>query len=464
MPMTNNNSNGSLERRMIRALVLWTVLAWGAALLAMYSFSVSNQASNWDDKLQSMAIKLLEMQPAGIEASDAPKLPTLRADVIAHNNELNFQIWDREGRLIAATPGAPSAPLNAGFANGFSSVVVDGRDWRVYSVADVGGRVRVQVGNDRDMIDADFQKHSAKAVSLGALGMALVGLMMWWAVHRALKPIAKMEKDTRSRSAFDLTPLSTGALPAELLPLVNSFNHVLARLDQSIKAERQFIGDAAHELRTPLAALQSQLEVVMRARADDERDAALRKLLLGVKRASRLSDQLLDMAQLEAGEHAPVREWCDLGDIVRHVVSEFELHAERSHRHIELAVDACRMHCNVDEIGILVRNLVDNALRYSFVGGRVRVRCTAHRDIDGRERTVLEISDDGPGVPPAEHEAIFERFHRGSGNPGVRGAGIGLSLVRRIARMHSARIETGAGFGDPGLCVRLVFPPAEAAP
>lgn len=450
---------GSLKGRMFRALALWVLFAWCMAVGTMYVFTTNSQTSNWDDKLQSIAIKLLEMMPADMEAGAAGFSQTLqvRPDVVAHNNELTFQVWSNGARLLASTPGAPQAPLQAEFKEGFSNVQVGDQDWRVYSVTDRSGRFQVQVGNDRSMINVDFQKHSVKAVSMAAVAMALAGLMMWWSVRRALRPIAKVEQTTRDRSKFDLTPLPTGSLPSELLPLVGSFNHVLTHLDQAIKAERQFISDAAHELRTPLSALQAHVEVALRARTEEERSQSLRKVLEGVQRSSRLSEQLLDMARLEAGNHAPLRDWYDLKDIVRHVASEFDISATRQQRSIELAVESCRIHCDVDEMGILVRNLVDNALRYTHPGGRVRISC-GYRDEGEGFRPFLEVADDGPGVPADEKDAIFERFHRVPGNGAVRGAGIGLSLVIRIARMHSARIETGAGFGDPGLSVRLLFP------
>jgi signal transduction histidine kinase len=277
---------------------------------------------------------------------------------------------------------------------------------------------------------------------------------MWWAVSRALRPLATIEAAARGRSKLDLTPLPSQSLPREFRPLVDSFNDLLGQLDQAIQAERRFIGDAAHELRTPLSALQAHVEVALRAKSDDERVQSLTKLLAAVERSGRLSEQLLDLARLEAGDHAPIREEYDLCEIVRHVVSEFELIARRQQRTIEVFAQPCRIQCDVNEIGILVRNLVDNALRYTSPGGTVRVSCGCD---DASAKPFLEIADDGPGVPAADQAVIFERFHRGTSNSAVRGAGIGLSLVARIASMHHAWIETGDGFGNPGLRVRVTF-------
>jgi len=450
---------GSLKGRMISALVLWIVFAWSASLAVVYVASTFSQTSIWDERLQSIAIKLLQMMPAGTGSEGATPNSTLQLPpgVVAHNKDLTFQMWSSQSRLLASTPDAPGAPLRSDFGEGFATVVIGGQDWRVYSVSDRTGKFHVQVGNPRAMINADFQKHSLKAVSMATVPLALAGLLMWWSVRRALQPLATIEVAARARSKFDLTPLPATSLPAELVPLVGSFNDMLLQLDESIQAERRFIGDAAHELRTPLSALQAQVEVALRAKSEDERRHALTKVLAAVERSSRLSEQLLDLARLEAGNHAPVRDTHDLSELVRHVASEFEVSARRHQRSIELAVEPCWIRCDVNEIGILIRNLVDNALRYTFTDGKVRISC-GYRDGDASQ-AVLEIADDGPGVPVEERSAIFERFHRIPRGTAVRGSGIGLSLVAQIARMHDARIETGDGIGEPGLSVRLLFPP-----
>ena len=448
----------SLKSRMLSASALWIAVAWSASLVAVYAYTTYSQTSIWDDRLQSIAIKLLQMMPTSIPPNS---LLEPQSDVVARNNELTFQLWSRAGRLLASTTEAPRQPLRADFADGFANVEVDGRVWRVYCVSDSEGKVHVQVGSPRGMINADFRKHALRAVSMAAVPLALGGLLLWWSVRRALKPLARIEAMARERSMFDLTPLPTQALPTELLPLVCSFNQLLTQLDQAIEAERRFIGDAAHELRTPLSALQAQLEVAIRAVSTEEKNAALAKLQVAVRRSSRLSEQLLDLARLEAGARAPLRDWHDLDEIVGHVASEFEISARLQQRNIELAIEPCRIHCDVDEIGILVRNLVDNALRYTFAGGTVRISCGC-RGSGEACKAFVEIADDGPGVPAAEQSAIFERFHRATGSNAIRGSGIGLSLVARIASMHHAQIVTGAGIGNPGLAVRVAFPLAAA--
>lgn len=442
----------SLKGRMLTVLVLWIVVAWSAALIGVYAFTTYAQTSIWDERLQSVAIKLLQLLPdRGAESLEpGPRLQP-PAGVTASRAELTFQVWRDRSHLLARTPGSPGTPLRADFADGFASVTIRQNEWRVYSVSDVTGRYHIQVGHPRATINADFQKHSLKAVSMATIPLALAGMLMWAAVSKTLKPLANIEAAARGRSRFDLTPLPATPLPRELYPLVNSFNGLLSQLDAAIRAERRFIGDAAHELRTPLSALQAQAEVALQARSDEERMQALTRLLAAAQRSSRLAEQLLDLARLEAGNHAPVREWFDLGEIVRHVVSEYEIVACNAQRSIDLVLEPCRIRCDIDEIGILVRNLIDNAVRYSSPGGKIRVRCGAAPE------AFLEIADDGPGVPIESHSLIFERFHRGGHDSSVRGSGIGLSLVARIASAHHARIETGMGIGGRGLSVRVLF-------
>jgi signal transduction histidine kinase len=180
------------------------------------------------------------------------------------------------------------------------------------------------------------------------------------------------------------------------------------------------------------------------------------------ERSTRLSDQLLDLARMDAGVHAPQKSAADLSELITHVSQEFDMQAQQQRRSIILALTPCPIECDVDEIGILLRNLLDNALRYTPEGGRVKISCGYHEEA-GRRRVCLEVADDGPGVPEAEQQAIFRRFHRIAGNGG-RGSGIGLSLVAGIAQLHEAVIQTGAGLDGKGFSVRILFPvPAAGA-
>ncbi|MCF5597359.1 HAMP domain-containing protein, partial [Pseudomonas sp. PA-3-10C] len=362
-------------------------------------------------------------------------------------------------------PGAPESPLQPGFVDGAASTLVEGNQWRVYSASDSSGRVAVQVGNLQRVVDADMRHEAAHALVLATVLLVIAGFVMWVVSQSALKPVRALGAAMRHRRSFDFTPLPLNRLPRELHPLVDSFNHVLKQLDEAIEGERRFIGDAAHELRTPLSALQAQAEIALRATDPQDKDAALRKLLLVARRSTRLSEQLLDLARIDAGAKAPKHVQADLSKLVQHVAQEFEVYASQNRRSLFLDVHACTILCDIDEIGILLRNLLHNAMRYTAEGGNVLVRCGYEPPVrSGEVRTVyLEVADDGRGVPAAEREAIFERFHRVAGTP-VRGSGIGLSLVAGIAKSHNATIQIDTGLEGRGLMVRVVFPGMAPSP
>jgi signal transduction histidine kinase len=294
------------------------------------------------------------------------------------------------------------------------------------------------------------------AMVLNTAELALVGIVMWIAMVITLRPLKTMSNSLGQRSAFDSTPLAVQSIPDEVKPLIVAFNSLLNRVEVAMRSERQFIADAAHELRTPLAALHVHAEVALRATTASAKDEALVKLLDVSHRTQRLAEQLLDLARLEAGLHSTGFNDSDLVSLARHVISEFRIQAEARGTDITLSGEACMVRCDVDEIGILLRNLIDNAMRHGGEFGTVEVTC-AYRQRGGVRRATLEVRDDGPGVPELEREAIFQRFYRVAGST-ARGSGIGLSLVAGIAELHGASIETEASHNDRGLVVRIVFP------
>ncbi|SDA77053.1 Signal transduction histidine kinase [Pseudomonas sp. NFPP33] len=456
----------SFNARLILVIIGVIALCWTVVLAVVLTQLSLNRTSTWDEKLAGIATQLLVTIPANsrFEGRAGPGLK-LRELPGAEREPLAFQIWVDRNRLIASTPGAPESPLQPKFADGAASSLVEGKRWRVYSASDISGRVSVQVGNLQSVVDEDMRHEAAHALILATVLLVIAGFVMWVVSQSTLIPVRALGASMRLRRSFDFTPLPLDRLPRELHPLVDSFNHVLRQLDEAIEGERRFIGDAAHELRTPLSALQAQAEIALRATDPQDKDAALRKLLLVAKRSTRLTEQLLDLARIDASAKAPKHTRADLSTLVQHVAQEFEIHASQTRRSLFLDLQACTIQCDVDEMGILLRNLLHNAMRYTAEGGNVLVRCGHGPSAwSGAERTVyLEVSDDGRGVPAAERDAIFERFHRAAGTP-VRGSGIGLSLVAGIARSHNATIQTDTGLEGRGLMVRVVFPGMAASP
>lgn len=450
----------SLNVRLV-LVIFWTIaLSWVAVVgVVLMQFSL-NQTSTSDKELATIATQLLLTIPANtsLDGRAGPGLQ-LQEPPGVDLELLVFQIWVDRHKLFAATPGAPDYPFKPDFNDGLTSTIIEGKKWRVYSVSDKTGRVTVQAGNPQDVVDADMRDTAGHALILATVLLLIVGVIMWILTKRTFKPVHAFSSALRHRRSFDFTPLPLDRLPQELHPFVASFNNLLKQLDEAIEGERRFIGDAAHELRTPLSAVQAQAEIALNATAPQDKEAALKKLLVVARRSTRLSEQLLDLARINAGAKAPKRAQADLSTLVQHVAQEFEVYASQNRRSLYLDVHPSAIQCDIDEIGILLRNLLHNAMKYTSEGGKVLVRCGSETGtaLGTPPGIYLEVADDGPGVAVAEREAIFERFHRAAGTS-VRGSGIGLSLVASIAKSHSASIEVDAGLEGHGLMVRVVFP------
>jgi signal transduction histidine kinase len=445
----------SIKARLIKVLFVVAVLFWASVVGFWIIFSMRQEFSHHDALFEGIAKQIVVSMPANVEQMPDTLRVAESAAASPTPEKVNYQVWVNRSRAVVRSPTTPLTPLNPDFTEGFSNQLHGEQMWRIYTVADATGKMHVQVGAMRSVIDAEVKDKATKMLFVASILLLLLGGAIWGVICWSLRPVEAVETAVRKKDVFDLTPLPTDNLPTEIKSLVLAFNSLLARLGQAMEAERSFIADAAHELRTPLAALQAHGEVALRAGSMVEKDEALKKLLVVVERSTRLSEQLLDLAQLEAGTRAGHRQPIDLCELIPVVVRDFEAVAQHRQQSISVHTDACRIDGDIDQLGILVRNLVDNALRYSCEQGRVDVTCGS-MERDGVAVGFLRVADDGPGVPKSEQAHIFDRFYRVPGNGG-RGSGIGLSLVARIAEFHHARIEIGDGLDGRGLGVTIVF-------
>jgi len=370
-----------------------------------------------------------------------------------------LQAWDDAGRQQTISPEKPQLPRYN--VAGFAEVAVFGQYWRLYGETRRGHYVQVaQPFEARDALATAMALRAGAPLLLFALILALLIAVV---VARVLAPMERLAQAVAGRSADALAPLPVQDMPPELRPVVASFNGLMQRFDEALQAQRSFVADAAHELRSPLTALKLQLQLVERADTDEARSAGLHKLHERLDRSTHLVRQMLSLARHEAaladGQLQPV----DLGQLLEAAVVDHSALADS--RAIDLGVVApaparqIQVEADPDALQVLLNNLIDNALRYTQHGGTVDLQASVEEG-----QALLRVSDNGPGVLPQYRARLFDRFYRPDGND-AWGCGLGLSIVRNIAEQHRASIALDAADRDSGrgLMVTVRFPAASTS-
>jgi len=362
-------------------------------------------------------------------------------------DEVMLQIWDKDNQLLFTS--APTIKLNRVNAIGFSKTKLNQQNWRVYSQLDQGRFIQVsQPTAIRNRMAASM---ALRSLIPFVVLIPLLGLLIWIVVGRSLQPVGRLAQSINQRSPDALEAIGDGPYPPELQPMLLALNGLLARLEKARTTQRAFVSDAAHELRTPLAALKLQLQLVERENRDQKLTAGLGKLHERLNRASHLVQQLLTLARHEG--RLPDRRYqkVDLQQLVAAVVSDIAPQAENKHVDLGVVVpDAAGpapilVFGDEENLRILLSNLVDNAVRYTPAHGRVDVSVAV---ADGY--ALLQVADNGNGIPLADRERVFDRFYRREGS-GESGSGLGLFIARTIAAQHDATIELGSAKDGNGL-------------
>ncbi len=368
----------------------------------------------------------------------------------AYETKLAFQARDADGRLLLRSDSGPDIPL-APLVAGYADVVIDGAHWRTFTLRSPRGRwyQSGELSDIRMELAADIAEGTLLPL---LLAIPLMAVFVWLLVGWSLRGLARVSGEVEARTADRLAPLQPGRVPLEVQSLVVAINALLARLDAAFQRERRFTADAAHELRTPIAALKVHADNQRTARDADERGAAQALLDAGVQRIERLVEQLLALSRVEPGAAIATPRRVDLHALAdSHVAERRALDAARG---LTITLDGDAQQVVGDEAALdaLVGNLVDNACRYAPDGGRVLVSVTR---VDAHVQLVVE--DDGPGIPEAARERVFDRFHRELGT-GVVGSGLGLSIVRQVLDLHAGTIVLDASPTLGGLRATVLLP------
>jgi len=469
--------NPDVQRSLFGEILDWMLapllFVWPISIAVTHYFAVTVANFPYDQSLReqvmaiSRQIKLVDGKPQ-INLSGS-------ARALLHSDEIDsvyFHVLARNGKLIAGDPELPALKavespdaVEPGEVY-YRDDDFKGQDLRVafmYLGDEDSSRdhwLLVEVGETLEKRSQLSNKIIASVILPQFVIIPLAVILVWFGLSQGLRPLTRLRERIETRREADLSPIAAGRVPEELQPLTDAFNSMLARMQHNMDAQRRFISDAAHQMRTPLTGLKMQAQLAMREEDPVQLRYALQNIASSVDRASRLVNQMLAMARAEASEHSekplvPV----DLDQLLHETVETWV--ARALDRRIDLGYEpAGPMHIlgNTFLLREMVNNLLDNALRYTPDEGRVTARVVEHGDF-----VLLEIEDSGIGISEEEAHKVFDRFYRVDGT-GIEGSGLGLAIVREIAELHQAAASlrphapSDQGEHPRGSIARVVFP------
>lgn len=446
----------SLRTRLVAGIVALLSGLW--ALAAVWFFL--DLRSELRDVLDARLAASARMVQGLIERGDLrlppptaqPAAPSAASPLPALPADLSCQLWTRQGRLITASRGAPAVAAGA-IPDGYSNRTVAGESWRVYALTDAASGVRILTSERRGLRIA-LVRDLATAVSAPfLLVLPAMVFLVWLVVRRALGPLERLRRSIQARAPEALEAIPDRDIPPEVGPLVAAINGLFSRLSGVLERERRFTGDAAHELRTPLAGIKTQLQIA-RAAEGPIRERALAQAEAGLDRMSRLVDQMLLLSRLEAqppsGSEPPA---CDPVGEARAVFQELQNAAGQRGITLTLAGEpGAAAALPPSMLHAVLRNLVENAIRHAAEGGQVTVEVER-----GPAEVEVRVIDDGPGIPPQELSQVTRRFYRAASTDGP-GTGLGLAIVAAIAQRYGLGLSLENRREATGLIARLQIP------
>ena len=435
----------SLRRRLLGLVSIAALAIFGLATNLTYRQAHNDVQELMDGQLSKMGRLMLAQAQQGAEhlANLPAAMASLRGTRDQQNDiPLEYQIGKADGTVLVRSAEAPNTPLSG--ALGFSTLPHESEPWRSLILETDDGSYRIQVAESIPKRDKEAFEIATKTVLPLLVIFPLLLAAIYFSIRRGLKPLDDLAKEVLNRSPENMVPLENRATPHEALPLVAAINRLLFRLSGSLEHERRFTADAAHELRTPLAAVRIQTQVAALSENGEQRQHALSQALAGIDRATRILEQMLRLSRLDPMAQVPSPAKVNLAELLADVIAEFRDHTQASRIESDIEESAPFIVGDAELLRIALRNLIDNALRYSPPDTPIRISLR-------RQKTGLTISvaDRGLGVDEAELPRLVERFYRGT-TVTAEGSGLGLTLVNRIAELHDARLDLvnreGGGF------------------
>lgn len=437
----------SVQFRLSLALCVTILIV--AMLAGIFAFvSAYDEALEMQDNTLKQVAALFERQQMTLQYPAA-------APAIAGDNEETRVVV----QYLADSANAPGTgdnslplPIPSTLQEGFSTVAVAGEEFRVLVRTTAGGQ-RIAVAQETGSRDRDARESAWRGLIPLVILIPVLLLVVADLIRKLFRPIATLSSELDRRDEQDMAPIETRHLPTEVRSFVLAINRLLGRVARSMESQRRFVADAAHELRSPLTALSLQAERLAATPMPEPARERLSKLRQGIERGRNLIDQLLALASTQSSTAAPEQQ-VSVHKVYRAVLEELLPVADRKQIDLGVEGDDCEVVVNEFDLQMLIKNLADNAVRYTPPGGMVDLLVQRRGAV-----IVLQVRDTGPGIPEAERERVFDAFYRIAGSEEI-GSGLGLSIVSAIAQRLGARITLD--YSDPesrsGLCVQLELP------
>jgi len=368
-----------------------------------------------------------------------------------YERKIAFQIWDASSNLIVHSASAPQTPLSVISLKdkllGYFNENIKGKRWRVFSIKTDDKRYLMQVGEQYEIRDELTKDISTQLIRTSVISIPILIVFIWLAISKSLSPLGRIAAEVTKRNKENFNSLDIENTPIEIAPLTKSINNLLRRLQIAFEKEQQFTDDAAHELRTPLAALKTQAQVALAAHSDTEKTHAINKIIEGVDRASHLVNQMLVIARLE--KYSKNNENINLHYFVLEILEQYKLQIDK--KYLKVTIDGSldvTVTSETNGLTILLNNLIDNAIRYA------RSQSTVYISIHKNAKISLNIENSAETIPVDELSRIFDRFYRVPGT-GVPGCGLGLAISKQVAEMLGIKLSIVNNVDGSGVISKL---------
>jgi two-component system sensor histidine kinase QseC len=381
------------------------------------------------------------------------QLPHFSAD--EYTNNFNFQVLDKDGNQLISSPSGPKLPKDIINTTGFKNLTLNEVSWRFFISKHPNLNIYIVLGEQLSYRYKLVTQITRDDLLILLLIFPVSGILIWITVSKSLTPLKQIVNEIKTRDPFNLKPMEYANTPEEIHPIIAEINQLLHRLKEGLSREQAFAGDAAHELRTPLAIIKTLAQTAVDSQHPMEMDQVLNKIIVNVDRGSHVVEQLMNMSKTMP-EAIQISDFVliDLEYLTRDTITTLLPEALEKNMDFELEVESGlpQILGNKIALEILIRNLIDNSIRYSY-----KNTCIFVNLYQSQNHIILEVRDQGPGIPASKQAKVFDRFYRAH-DPQYQGSGLGLAIVKQIANLHQAQINLESTRTNTGVIIRVFFP------